>query len=207
MSPSLNDITHISSKFGVNRGKIESEIPETDFAYLNACNTCVRQALNKIFNTFRFRLVVFNGVRSFANLSTAGLEICALISCVGDSIDDCTSIYPNDVEIVHPTTFVSLMITRRSNITKHSLYSPTTLTTKLEPMIGSDFSYESKGFQNSTHQLMYLVRPRNDIMTFGIYGRRFDRDGDEKTVPDSADRISIPTISFLIMFAFFLRSL
>ena len=45
MSPILHDITRILSKFGVIRCKIESEIFGTDFAYLNACNTCVRQAL------------------------------------------------------------------------------------------------------------------------------------------------------------------
>ena len=49
LSPIFHDITRILLKFGVNRCKIESEIPETDFAYLNACNTCVRQALNSLF--------------------------------------------------------------------------------------------------------------------------------------------------------------
>ena len=47
MSPIQYDITRILSKFGVNRCKIESEIPETDFAYLNACSTCVQQALKR----------------------------------------------------------------------------------------------------------------------------------------------------------------
>ena len=36
LSPILYDITHILSKFGVNRCKIESEIPETDFG-LSKC--------------------------------------------------------------------------------------------------------------------------------------------------------------------------
>ena len=50
-SPIEYVITRILSKFGVNQCKIESGIPETDFAYLNACNTCVRQALKQSYHS------------------------------------------------------------------------------------------------------------------------------------------------------------
>lgn len=139
---------------------------------------------NQSFHTNRrYRLVVFNGVRSFANVSTGGLEVCALVFCSGDSLDDCGALYPNSTSIVTPTSFDSLIITRRADLERRSFFGPSTLTRDYLPMDGDEFAYLASGHSNSSLLLMYLVRPSSDVLTFGIYGRRFDRDGGERTRP------------------------
>ncbi|XP_001603861.2 vanin-like protein 2 [Nasonia vitripennis] len=131
---------------------------------------------------YRYRVVVFNGVTNYVtysgNQSTAGVEVCALVSCAGDSLEDCGKRYPEGTDVVSPTTLESLIITRRANRNAPTFYMPTTMErTNREPLSSSDFAYLASGQRNSSLLLMYLVRPRSDLETFGIYGRRFDKDG------------------------------
>ncbi|KAJ8687583.1 hypothetical protein QAD02_023377 [Eretmocerus hayati] len=147
----------------------------------------------------RYRLLVFNGVRAFGNITTVGLQICAVVSCAGDSLSDCNKQYPRDSNLIAPTIFDSLIISRRADLSTRSLYSPTTLvaatpfptstsspasqSNELRPMDGSDFAYVSAGKSNDSLLLAYIVNPRNDLVTFGIFGRIFSRDGQPETRP------------------------
>ena len=151
----------------------------------------------------RYRLVVFNGVRSYANQSTAGLEVCALVSCAGDAIGDCGGVYSPGSDVVAPTSFDSLIITRRADLKQRAFYEPTTLSNSGGGLpLGNDFIYVVSGPRNSSLVLMSLVRPRRDVATFGIYGRRFDRDGQPVTpAPSSADSM-VPSITLAVIVTF-----
>ncbi|XP_014238419.1 vanin-like protein 3 [Trichogramma pretiosum] len=158
---------------------------------------------------YKYRLVAFNGTRNFANASTGGIEVCALISCAGDRIADCGAIHdPNSTKIVYPMSFDSLIISRRANLSKSSFYMPNTMDFRtLEPMSGSrDFAYLPSGPKESSLLMMYLVQPRSDAMTFGIYGRVFGRDGHEETrLPSAAT--STTSVSTLLVISSLLLAL
>ncbi|XP_058803488.1 vanin-like protein 3 [Phymastichus coffea] len=149
---------------------------------------------------YKYRVAVFNGVRNVMNQTTAGLEVCALIACAGDRIEDCGSIYHANLSVVQPTTFDSFIITRRANLSSRVFYEPSTLTmTDRQPIDNGDFAYVISGHKNSSLLLMYLVRPKSDVMTFAIYGRKFDRDGEEVTRPKSNGPSITPSFVVVMM--------
>lgn len=146
--------------------------------------------------------MVFNGVRSFGNVSTGGLEVCGLVSCAGDSIADCGTLYPDPSAVVLATTFESLTIRRQSDIhlqlSSRSFLAPSTLTlSQMQPMVGDgDFVY----LANSSLVQMALARPSSDVVTFAIYGRRFDRDGQEETRATGEETSSLMLIITILIF-------
>lgn len=149
---------------------------------------------------------MFNGVRKFANASTAGLEICSLVSCTGDNVESCGSLYPGSSGLVNPVIFDSLIITRHADLTKRNFYAPTTLVVgETQPMDSSDYAYLASGQKNSSLLMMYLVNPRNDIMTFGIYGRNYDRDGEEETKVPSGTTVLISSGIMVLVTLFITR--
>lgn len=145
---------------------------------------------------------MFNGVRKFTGASsTAGLEVCSVVSCAGDNVESCGSLYPDPSGLVKPVTFDSLIISRHADLSKRTFYAPTTLVAgAIDPMNSSEYAYLASGRKNSSLLMMYLVNPRNDIMTFGIYGRNYDRDGEEETkVPSGTTNLVSSLVVVLAM--------
>ena len=127
-------------------------------------------------------MAVFNGVLGVANETSIGVELCSIIACTGDTIEECSSEFPAGVKVQKPLRIESLIITRASaDIGERSFFEPSTLSIDGLPLNGSDFIYVTSGHRNSTMMLLTLTRPRNDLATFGIFGRRFDRDGQPTT--------------------------
>lgn len=143
----------------------------------------------------RYRVVVFNGVTSYGNVSTAGLEVCALVTCAGDSLEDCGDYYNDSTNVVMPTRFDSVVITRRVNLDESVFFLPTTLMLRTyEPLSNSDFACLTSGPRESSLMVMHLIKPQIGLATFGIYGRRFDRDGEPVSM---SDEVVMRNISFM----------
>ncbi|XP_057333148.1 vanin-like protein 1 isoform X1 [Microplitis mediator] len=152
---------------------------------------------------YRYRFAVFNGVRSFSNFATGGVEVCSVISCLDDNPTSCNQRFDTNTIIVHPTTFNSIVI---SSITKDSTNItrfPLSINTELHPLNVTDFTFVSNKI-NATHvNLKYtLTKPRKDLMTFAIYGRNLTADGLPKTTSASSKIITpvyLLSITFIIL--------
>lgn len=113
---------------------------------------------------------------------TAGLEVCALVACAGSRVEDCGNVYPSSTKVLRAINIRTLLITRRANFEERVFYEPSTLSIKRRlPLDDKQFNYIVSNHSDSSLLLMYLVKPHDDLMTFGIYGRRFDRDGEKPT--------------------------
>ncbi|XP_034945856.1 vanin-like protein 2 [Chelonus insularis] len=147
---------------------------------------------------YRYRFAVFNGVRSFSDVRTGGVEICSIIACLDDNPTSCSKRFDSNTIIVHPTTFKSIVISSKVQDVPTVLRMPLNINTELHPLNVSDFTFTSDKI-NATHvNLKYsLIKPRKDLMTFAIYGRNFTADGLPKTVNSSAGLF--PHISLLII--------
>lgn len=40
-------------------------------------------------NYYRYRLVVYSGVRTFSGVYNGGVEVCGIISCLNDTLESC----------------------------------------------------------------------------------------------------------------------
>ncbi|CAB0044099.1 unnamed protein product [Trichogramma brassicae] len=113
----------------------------------------------------------------------AGVQICAVVACAGPELEDCSTRWNSfNNTVLYPSSFRKLKIdlkfpANKQGAPERSSYAPTTFRgvteRSLEPY-EYEFNQAEAGFG------MELVNRRNrvsmDLLTFGIYGRRFDRD-------------------------------
>ncbi|CAG5102078.1 Similar to vanin-like: Vanin-like protein 1 (Drosophila melanogaster) [Cotesia congregata] len=152
---------------------------------------------------YRYRFAVFNGVRSFSNIGTGGVEVCSVISCLDENPTSCNQRFDTNTIIVHPTTFNSIVISSVTKDSSNVTRLPLSINTELHPLNVTDFTFVSNKI-NATHvSLKYtLTKPRKDLMTFAIYGRNFTADGLPKTTSASAQIIPpiyLMSILFIIL--------
>ncbi|KAJ9591800.1 hypothetical protein L9F63_001617, partial [Diploptera punctata] len=127
---------------------------------------------------YNYRLAVFDGVRSFT-FKTGGLQVCAVISCANESLSSCG--VPRNDSQTFSTTFTYISITGDFR-TKVSLL-PNTLLYGYNVMPSDSFSFESqqRAGVNSVNVKMETKSSQTNLMTFGIYGRDFLKDGTPET--------------------------
>lgn len=132
----------------------------------------------------RYRVAVFNGVRTFSGVATGGVRTCGIISCIDDTLNGCGKSFDISSKVVTPTTFESIDIstirsTNRND--KEAFYMPITLTTYMMPFQPSAFTFNVNNVEEVLSYRMNLTKARNDLLTFAIYGRNFGIDGSKVT--------------------------
>lgn len=137
-----------------------------------------------------------------------GVEICAIVACSGNEIDKCSQSYSDaadaasTINVVEPTTFNYISIRRWANLETKSFYSHSTLTNDLLPINTTDFGFVINGPKNHSMIMTYLTSSRSDIITFGILGRRFDKDGLSPIKPSSGTSSTIVAPSMICLLGF-----
>ncbi|XP_063979654.1 vanin-like protein 3 [Diachasmimorpha longicaudata] len=156
---------------------------------------------------YRYRFAVFNGIRSFSGKGTGGIEICGLIACTTDDVKTCATRFDTNGIVVHPTTFNSLKISGNFTTMANNIYLPINMNHELQPLNVTDFTFSMKVL-NKTHTAMKykLTKPRNDLMTFAIYGRNFTADGQPQTMGSSGERASSLCSMLIVLIAIGLGS-
>lgn len=126
--------------------------------------------------------------------------MCALISCTDNDVKSCAVRFDTNGIIVHPTTFNSLKISANFSVMPNNLYLPINMNHELQPLNVTDYSFTMK-IINKTHTTMKynLIKPRNDLMTFAIYGRNFSADGQPQTMASAADRANSLYFMFIML--------
>lgn len=130
---------------------------------------------------YRYRLAVFDGVRSFAGVTTAGITVCAVVTCSGDDLKSCGLMDFTDAAIAG-TKFRWLSIEGSFRQTS-TMQAPNTLGKEFLPLPTETYSYEMQPDGKNTVTVSMKTVPDTTLSfyTFGIYGRDFSRDGEEAT--------------------------
>jgi hypothetical protein len=118
-------------------------------------------------------------------MATGGVTVCGIISCINNNNDGCGKLLSKNADSNISTTFRSINITMKNIANQNNLIMPITLAQNMLPLNASDFSFESANDKNTITYNMNLQKPRNDLLTFAIYGRNFDLDSSEVTVKNS----------------------
>lgn len=123
---------------------------------------------------------VFNGVRTFDGVATGGIHTCSIIACSNSTISGCGVRYAVQTEDSSQITFNKISITG-SFPTKNAMTMPNAVNNLIMPINIDDFIYvEDPYTENGLNfvDVSYdLVVPHSDIISIGIYGRTFDKDG------------------------------
>ncbi|KAG5889554.1 hypothetical protein JTB14_024961 [Gonioctena quinquepunctata] len=127
-------------------------------------------------NSYVYQMAVFNGVRSYDGFANAGIESCALLACLDESIASCGKRFKNYSDIFWPITFKTLSVSSSFPKDVNRIQFPTSLLASIRPISPQNTTWmneENGEYLKRTHS---LKEPQNRLLTFGIYGRDFSRD-------------------------------
>ncbi|XP_023245626.1 vanin-like protein 2 [Copidosoma floridanum] len=151
---------------------------------------------------YRYRMAVFNGTRTFRGVATGGIKSCGIISCTNNTLSSCGRLIDPSVRISSPTTFHSIEITMRNVSYENHFFMPAGISRDLLPLNVTDYTFETTDLLNGTStRKMVLTKPRNDLLTFAIFGRNFAVDGSDVTKNASSKNIFKKTL-FIIALIF-----
>lgn len=115
-----------------------------------------------------YRAIAYNGVRLYGIQVEAGVHVCGLIQCLNESIHSCGFVSRSG------TIFSALSVTARFNDYTKILIMPSVLDASLIPF--EQWSYVEHIRGNEMNLTMVLDEPINNLITFGIYARNFEKD-------------------------------
>lgn len=102
-------------------------------------------------------------------------DVCAIVACTSENIEDCGKNYSTDSLVNYPTNFTFIEI-RRAAYTKGFHAPIMTVDDSLEkPMIGKNFQFHTNKWTMGTTDLtINLAKPTSKLMIFGINSRFYD---------------------------------
>ncbi|XP_031331749.1 vanin-like protein 2 [Photinus pyralis] len=121
-------------------------------------------------------MVAFSGTRTFARVSNGGIEVCAVVACLNDSLSSCGKRFRDYNTVSWPTTFKKIVIEAEFDEDPNKFQFPNSLLSNIEPIHVDDFEWRSILGNKRVRRTYLLKKPQNRLMTFGIYGRDFNRD-------------------------------
>lgn len=160
-----------------------------------------QQIMNSSYKDNVYRLAVFDGIRSYTYV-TAGVQICAVISCINDSLSSCVKDLKLSKQEMLNTVFDYVHISgnfRQSN----SIHLPITLVRGYDVLSSDKFQFtrEEMPERNEIKVDMKTSRQNSNLLTFAIFGRDFQKDGGLLTLPSRCHRTSAATVTVLITVA------
>lgn len=176
-------------------------------------NVNISSSTDDNFNRYKYRLAVFDGVRTFDGVTTGGIQACSIIPCLTDSLKSCglttLGIQPLKVNstvynvTLYSTTFNNVTI-RTETLDKEAFAEPTIIEpSEVVNMFGSLMSPNKFKFQQDG-QNSELKFATEKLGTAGIYARVFSRDGNKEGANSSSQMI---ISSFLVIFTFLVHLL
>ncbi|XP_014489018.1 PREDICTED: vanin-like protein 1 isoform X2 [Dinoponera quadriceps] len=142
----------------------------------------------KIDPTTKYRLAVFNGVRSFYAIN-GSVSACGIMQCSNQSIESCGSTEESE------TVFGNIDISTTFHNYKNVLIMPSILDSQLYPFKVTDWSYGEHTHEDHVHVSISLINKKNNLLTFGLYSRNF------------VNGASVPSFNIVTYFAALLLAL
>ncbi|GAB0091471.1 Vanin-like protein 2 [Sergentomyia squamirostris] len=153
---------------------------------------------------YRYRLGVFDGVRTYDNVATGGVLTCGVFACATDDLDSCARRFSETDTVVPAITFESIKITGTFPSKSHVLTLPNALNSFVNPLNFKDFTYVESEERTEDGETvvdisMELTVPHNDLRAFSIYGRNFIKDGEDVTTGGTNSVTSFGLLTFAAM--------
>ncbi|KAJ8916581.1 hypothetical protein NQ315_000225 [Exocentrus adspersus] len=183
--PSISNYTSVV--LDVSRTHVVEEVCAGDTVRL-CCQFDVQLSVNESVanatgNRYVYHLAAFDGVRSYSGVRDGGIESCGLLACLNDSIISCGRRFPNYSEIAWPLTFENVTVTANFTNDANRIQFPNSVLASLRPR--TVWTKEVLG--EVVRRRFALATPQNRLLTFGIFGRDFGRDGELKTPDGDGD--------------------
>uniref|UniRef100_A0A7G3AEU8 Putative biotinidase n=1 Tax=Lutzomyia longipalpis TaxID=7200 RepID=A0A7G3AEU8_LUTLO len=155
---------------------------------------------------YRYHLAVFDGVRTYDNVATGGVLSCGIFACPTEDLESCATRFNATDNVVPATTFKSIKISGTFPSESHVLTLPNALNNLILPINLNEINYhegeerteDGKNFKDIN---MELTVARSDIRTFAIYGRNFEKDGQDVTT-GGANPIAFSLMTLLLVFTY-----
>lgn len=146
---------------------------EKEFCHDEHCCTFTIDFDAATADSFQYRLVAFNGFRTYSGWGEKKLIICAIIVCNNGTLDSCGRMPNYDLGEV---TFNAIEI--KTNFNRFGvLMMPNSLDMNMNPLSVDQFNYDevvsSEEMRTST---ISLLEPRSDLQTFALYGHDYEID-------------------------------
>ncbi|CAG9767569.1 unnamed protein product [Ceutorhynchus assimilis] len=127
-------------------------------------------------DVYTYHLVAFNGVRTYSGFYYGGVETCGIVACLNGSVDSCGRRFSNYSTVSWPITFNSIEINGNFTPSKDRIQYPTTLLSSIRPLAVQDYSWKKTELNSTIQRSIVSLKPQNRLLTFGIFGRDFERD-------------------------------
>ncbi|XP_029667481.1 vanin-like protein 2 isoform X1 [Formica exsecta] len=124
----------------------------------------------------KYRLIAFSGIRLYATVE-AGVRACGIVQCLNDSVSSCGSVHDSK------TVFSRIEIDTTFYDYKNILIMPSTLRSDLLPL-SENWTYNEHTHDDHVHISMLLNNNTNNLTTFGIYSRYFNKNNASRIVFD-----------------------
>ncbi|XP_032526858.2 vanin-like protein 2 isoform X1 [Danaus plexippus] len=158
------------------------------------CHFRVRMSGREGNMKYRYRASAFSGVRDFSGMATGGARVCAIFACTGDTIDTCGKRFDNYsgnttvvFEQLEITAAVPTPIENSDLQASDSKYFPISLTTSIMPLKNEEFAFDEVSLLLVNVYSMKLSAATDELYAFGVWGRRFDTDGEDPSPPREHD--------------------
>lgn len=128
---------------------------------------------------YGYRLVAFSGTRSYFGIINAGEIHCAIVSCLDENDEkSCGKRFKNSENLIASVIFHAINIKLSINAEAEDyLVMPTSLNTSIVPLTADQYHFESHITAKDQNYKIESTVEIESLMSFGIYGRNFNRDG------------------------------
>ncbi|XP_037030768.1 vanin-like protein 1 [Bradysia coprophila] len=123
---------------------------------------------------YRYAFAVYHGKRTFSGLADGGIVVCAVIACQSDDVATCGT-RNETLEFAHHFHKLEIFGTFPSGDQYN--YMPNTLDSSIMPLgVNEMFFEQTVGSAETNIKISFHNSSRQDLYTFGIYGRDFSLD-------------------------------
>jgi hypothetical protein len=164
-----------------------------------------RQDQNTSVKDYVYRLAVFDGIRSHT-YATAGVQICAVIFCTNSSLSSCGYEFETPEQAAFLTVFNNIHISGNFRL-HNSTQLPTTLVQGYSVLPPDSFQLTREEIPEKREVRINMTTTAqvSKLLTFGINGRDFLKDGGPVTEPNGSIGHYVVSVSLLLSVAVFLH--
>ncbi|XP_065082258.1 vanin-like protein 1 isoform X2 [Ochlerotatus camptorhynchus] len=126
---------------------------------------------------YRYMLAVSEGKRTFDGFADGMITTCAIFACAGEDQKSCSTRFEDPSKVVEAVRFNTIEIVGAFPGSSDVFLLPNSVDTSILPLEVDEIEYSERLFTQDGElykQIQYnLVKPRSDLFTFAIWGRKF----------------------------------
>lgn len=142
---------------------------------------------------YHYKMAILDGKRTFDGFADGFITACAIFACTGNALETCATRFASEANTIPMFVFNSIELTGTFPGGEDVFLLPNSVDTSILPLEVDEIEYAERNFTKDgnpfveiTHK---LVKPRSDLYSFGIWGRKFAQDRSGASVPVSVGSI------------------